>query len=340
MDNNTGNIIDETTNGEKLLEMIRAKKTFGIVGWAFFIFVASSLVLQTVLSIFYGKIVAGSDFGALNGFITYSFNLIPIYISIIPAWFVLKKLPVESAEKKSIGFAEFLKYFLICFAIMYVGNIISLALMNIAGNIFGKSPASSLEALVLGTDILSSTLFVVIIAPIFEEFVFRKLLIDRVAKYGERNAVVLSGIMFGLFHMNIYQFFYAFGIGIVFAYVYLKTRKLTYSIILHMALNFMGSVPGRFIQSISDDGILTEEALASPTPVAVMAGIYSIVTIAMVAFGAFLVIKNLKKVSLDKDGAPFSRKHEKGLIYGNYGMAFFIAICAVMMVITFIAQLG
>ena len=53
-------------------------------------------------------------------------------------------------------------------------------------------------------------LYMVICAPILEEYIFRKLIVDRTVKYGQGVAVVLSGLMFGLFHGNLNQFAYAF----------------------------------------------------------------------------------------------------------------------------------
>ena len=48
--------------------------------------------------------------------------------------------------------------------------------------------------------------------------------------------------MFGLFHLNLFQFFYAFGLGLMFGYVYMRTSQLRYSIVMHMIINFNGSV--------------------------------------------------------------------------------------------------
>ena len=46
----------------------------------------------------------------------------------------------------------------------------------------------------------------VIIAPVMEELVFRKYLVDRLVPYGQKTAVVLSGLFFGLFHGNFISF--------------------------------------------------------------------------------------------------------------------------------------
>ena len=51
--------------------------------------------------------------------------------------------------------------------------------------------------------------FSVVLAPVMEELIFRKVLIDRTIVYGDKAAVVLSGLLFGVFHGNFHQFFYA-----------------------------------------------------------------------------------------------------------------------------------
>ena len=75
------------------------------------------------------------------------------------------------------------------------------------------------------------------------------------------------------------------------------------------------------------------------TPSVLMSVIYSLVMIVIFFIGLALLIAGRRKMRLDENGAPFSRKEEKGLVYGNYGMAFFIAACLVMMVITTMAQM-
>ena len=42
--------------------------------------------------------------------------------------------------------------------------------------------------------------------------------------------------------MNLFQFFYAFLLGLMFGYVYTRTSKLRYSTAMHMIINFNGGV--------------------------------------------------------------------------------------------------
>ena len=71
---------------------------------------------------------------------------------------------------------------------------------------------------------------------------FRGIMLNKIRIYGDKVAIITTAILFGLFHANFSQFFYAVALGLVFAYVTLKTRTIKYSIILHIAVNMVGSV--------------------------------------------------------------------------------------------------
>ncbi len=61
---------------------------------------------------------------------------------------------------------------------------------------------------------------------------FRKEIIS-LRRYGEKTAIMFSALAFALFHMNVFQFFYAFGLGLMFGYVYTRTSRLRYSVAMH-----------------------------------------------------------------------------------------------------------
>ena len=48
--------------------------------------------------------------------------------------------------------------------------------------------------------------------------------------------------MFGIIHGNLYQFFYAFGLGALMGYVYCTYGKIIYPIIIHVVINTIGSI--------------------------------------------------------------------------------------------------
>jgi len=83
-------------------------------------------------------------------------------------------------------------------------------------------------------------LFVVVFTSIFEEYIFRKLLYDKLIAFGGRVFILVSSIMFALFHVNQHQLIYTFGIGLVFAGVMYYTKKVSYCVLLHMFFNLFG----------------------------------------------------------------------------------------------------
>lgn len=329
----------------EILNKILAKKTFGIMGWGFFAFVLTSVVAQHLAAILAYKFNIGGE--GFSGMITYIISFLPLYLIAFPVLLlIIRKLPKDEIGKKNIGILTLIKFFCMCITIMNVGNIIGTGLSSIISGFFGKTSTNNLAEIIMNTDMVGTFIFVVVLGPIMEEIVFRKLIIDKTVKYGERNAMFLSALMFGLFHMNLFQFFYAFGIGLIFAYIYIKSRKIGYSIVFHMMINFMGSILA--VQSVktfnadvaaklqSGNPELVAKAL---TPTVVIFSIYYLVMIVVFFVGLAFLIAGRKNMTLDENGAPFTRKEEKGLVYGNYGMAFFIAACIVMMVLATLVQM-
>lgn len=78
----------------------------------------------------------------------------------------------------------------------------------------------------------------VIAGPIAEELVFRGLTYERIRHYlGVPAAVILSSLMFGIYHGNVVQFIYASLIGILFSLYYEKSGSLHACVLAHMAMN-------------------------------------------------------------------------------------------------------
>ncbi len=77
-----------------------------------------------------------------------------------------------------------------------------------------------------------------VVVPIAEELVFRGLIFKRMRTYlPVGTAILLSSLIFGLYHMNIIQFVYAGLLGAVLAYAYETFHSLVFPIILHGAAN-------------------------------------------------------------------------------------------------------
>ncbi|AJG21975.1 CPBP family intramembrane glutamic endopeptidase [Cupriavidus basilensis] len=79
---------------------------------------------------------------------------------------------------------------------------------------------------------------VCVIAPFVEEMFFRGILLrGMLGRYARADATVYSAFVFGVAHLNIYQFVIAFAIGLFAAALYCRTRSLWPGIVLHAGLN-------------------------------------------------------------------------------------------------------
>lgn len=82
--------------------------------------------------------------------------------------------------------------------------------------------------------------YVVVIGPIFEEIVFRYIGINFAKKeYSLKKSIIIVSILFALLHSGIFNIIYAFLIGIVLSYIYVKYKNIMYPILLHISANLM-----------------------------------------------------------------------------------------------------
>ena len=113
---------------------------------------------------------------------------------------------------------------------MYCGNLVGTLITTVVGTLKGSAVDNALMTYATESNMIVTFIYMVICAPILEEYIFRKLIVDRTVKYGQGVAIVLSGLMFGLFHGNLNQFAYAFLLGMFLAFLYVKTGNLKITI--------------------------------------------------------------------------------------------------------------
>ena len=90
----------------------------------------------------------------------------------------------------------------------------------------------------LATKDIYTLLMVCIVGPVLEELLFRGIILDGfLNRYKPGKAIFWSAFLFGLFHLNPWQFIPGFIIGILLAWIYMKTRSLLPVILIHVLNN-------------------------------------------------------------------------------------------------------
>lgn len=97
-----------------------------------------------------------------------------------------------------------------------------------------------------------SFIAIVIAAPVLEELIFRGIILNGLLKrYSPLKSIVISSILFGVVHLNPWQFVAAFVIGMFSGWVYYKTNKLALSILIHFANNLFAFGSTYFVDAES-----------------------------------------------------------------------------------------
>ena len=90
----------------------------------------------------------------------------------------------------------------------------------------------------LGDDDLATTLLGCVIAPVVEEMLFRGVILRGfLQRYQRSHAIWGSAALFGLAHLNIYQFVAALLLGALSGWLYERARSLVPCIALHAGYN-------------------------------------------------------------------------------------------------------
>ena len=232
------NSVESKSGNEK-----KMKKMYSIYALAITIFGVVVTLLQFLGSLF-GENVLHIDVSESSWF-PFLNIIIPMYVICFPILFlVLRKQEVVKPERHKLSVGKYLLFIPLMAAMIGVGAVIGITLNLLITLPFGVNPMQSTEisSVMMNSNPFWRIITAGILAPIVEETIFRKFLIDRTYRYGEWVAILTSGIMFGLFHGNFAQCFFAALIGGLFAYIYIRTGQVWYTIGLHMILNLSTSV--------------------------------------------------------------------------------------------------
>lgn len=94
----------------------------------------------------------------------------------------------------------------------------------------------------------------ILMAPIIEEILFRGIIFRGFLKhYSLKNAIILSSLLFAIAHLNVWQGISAFILGIVYAWIYKKTKSLIPCIFSHALHNFLVITTNPF--TVIDQGL-------------------------------------------------------------------------------------
>ena len=82
-----------------------------------------------------------------------------------------------------------------------------------------------------------------VLGPILEEILYRGIVYNKLKEFNPNmRSIILCSVLFGLFHFDIIDGIYAFGVSFMFIYLYEKYNTLVAPILMHIFLNTTGIV--------------------------------------------------------------------------------------------------
>lgn len=302
-----------------------ARRRLSRIGLSFVVFFFVSYSLQFLLSNAVA-LLAPSLLKSMS--FVFTLSIATMYAVAFPLFYLcLRSLPRAECGKRPMRIRDLCILFFISFSAMYITNLIGQSVNLLTEALIGSSSSAGATEVITKAPLYLTLIFAVVIGPIVEEVMFRGIILPRLLFFGERFAVFVSALLFGLFHGNFEQFFYAFAIGLIFGSIMAKTGKLRYTAVLHILLNLFGSVPSTLLTRYTAGMDLTQ--MGKETVLALLLTYsYAIFIVLAVAMGIFFLAKYAKTLRPRPAEHPIPREERRYLPLSLGGVLYILVLIA------------
>ena len=197
---------------------------------------------------------------------------------------------------------------------------------------FSNHIGNTVEGLIANSNFVVAFILVALVPAIFEETVYRGVFYNEYSKVNMKKAILLSALMFGLLHMNINQFLYAFAIGVIFALLVEATNSIVSTMIVHFVINGSSMLLAKASSMYSKELAQVNSALTQREELLVIIPklLVPVIIATLIALAIFYVIV-LTNNRVEHMAAIFSKEKKKTMKIGSIALLFGIAICIIEM---------
>ena len=303
-----------STRSDETARLLRGHcQHFSRLGWALFAQMLSMLLAQAGILLIVGVCAPGLTG---NSLFLWLLCVLSVYGISVPVFcLVIRPAPAAPGPVRGapLGPVRFFQTYCMSLAALYLANYATLALLWVVGQLRGapvSNPVESIQNYPAALNLLLGC----VIAPAAEELMFRRLLLDRLRPYGDRFAVFASALCFGLFHGNLNQMFYAFALGVIFAYVMLRTGRLWQTVLLHALVNAVSVALAPLLARV---GAWGDAAL----------GVFVLTAIVL---GVTFFLARRRELSFAPGGSGFPEARKWRLFFENPGMICFCLLAGLL----------
>lgn len=235
----------------------------------------------------------------------------------------------ETFSLRPLSARQVLLCLLLGVVVMFGGNYLNTLFLSLLEAVFGEL---TIPDVLDGSPFYTAMMAVssVIVAPLVEEACFRGAIYKGLSARSSATAIVLSALLFGLFHLTFYQILYAFVVGLFLGTAVHFTRSIWSGVLIHFAANAVSVALTVFPVAVPEEAAEIS-ALSDPTAT-------TLTLIVLAATGltvAGLILLRLYFVSRNRDRAaglpPVETRH--GALTGAE-KALLVLLCAAALALT------
>lgn len=261
--------------------------------------------------------------------------ILPELIMLVPAFLyvtVLKPDNLGQINFSSPSLTNVIKIILFTFCVMPF-----ITILNSISTIFVENHAANTMSYLTSNPLWLNILFIALIPAICEEYLFRGLLFHGYKRRNPLKAILMSSLLFGLIHMNVNQFIYAFVMGCILCMLVYATGTVISSMIAHFIFNGINVVLSYYSENIMKELEASgeETAALSATDYVIVYGIQIIIAV----FGlmlAYMLFKSICRENRGMENIKLIFKKENRKIYDESQGRFFDAYVSVGIILCMI----
>lgn len=221
-------------------------------------------------------------------------------------------LRLNKINKKSIGIIILISFF--------VQPVMSF--LSLISSFFFNNDVAEMVNEISSTNYLSLLLLIAVLPSISEELTIRGIVLSGYDKKNKYLASIVTGLFFGILHLNPQQFLYTFALGFILALVVRITNSIFASILMHFIINGTSITVTKLMYLMEGFNVIEEnqEYNMINTPIAdkLMTAIYLFVIAIIFGFIVYSLLKKLKKINSNiKDKVKITNNYQ---VKGNYSL--------------------
>lgn len=287
---------------------------------------ANSYFLLILIYEILGAIILGQVFRVLKITDIRAILLINhIVIFIIPGviYLIINKRPTrEILRLNKLNRKSLVIVILIGFLVQPVMSFLSLI-----STFFFNNDVAQMVNEISSTNYLSLLLLIAVLPSISEELTIRGIILSGYDKKNKYIASIITGLFFGMLHLNPQQFLYTFTLGFILALVVRITNSIFASVIMHFIINGTSVTLTKLVYIIENTDIIkgvqqSQEYNMINIPLAdklIGACYFAAIAIAF-GFIVYSLIKKLEKANLNIEDKYEGNNNYNYQLQGNYSL--------------------